>query len=132
MGKEILSREMEFSVLDRVVMLNLLPVQGDVYSLKLIREFREALGFSDAEQVELNVRPGPDGKGVSWDDEHQVLPKKVVVGSRIHTLVENRFHELDANKQLGMEALDLYERFIEAQDEEVPSNVTPITGDDGY
>ncbi len=112
---DALSREMEFSTLDRVVMLNLLPQQGDVYSLRLIREFREDLGFSEEEQRSLNLRPGPEGQGVSWDDDAEAAAefKTIRVGSRIHALVEERFHELDSNKQLGLEALDLYERFIE-------------------
>ena len=114
---DALSREMEFSILDRVVLLNLMPAQGDVYSLKLIREFKEALSFSEEEQTELNLRPSPDGKGVAWDDGAAVQPKRVTVGNRTHMLLEERFHELDLSKQLGIEALDLYERFIEAKDD---------------
>ncbi len=120
MSKETFEREMEFSVLDRVVLLNLLPQQGDVYSLRLMREFREALGFSEEEQKRLNLRPGPNGQGVSWDNEAKLPDKSVTVGNRMHVLLKERFRELDSSKQLGMEALDLYERFIEAEDEPTP------------
>ncbi len=124
-SKARLAREMKFSVLDRVILLNLLPQQGDIYSLRLVREFREEVGFSADERGLLDIRPGPEGKGVVWDDEGEaeIGLKLITVGGFIHQELEQRFAELNSQKKLGVEHVDLYGRFVEGKgDPEEPKD----------
>lgn len=40
---------MELKTFDRLILLNILPKEGDVISLRVIRKLRDDLGFTEAE-----------------------------------------------------------------------------------
>ena len=124
-SKERLSREMRFSVLDRVILMNLIPQTGDIYAIRLVREFKEGLSFSEEERGLLKMQLGPEGKGVQWDDEGaaEIPTKLITVGGYMHQEVEQKFAELNSQKKLAVEYESLYDRFVEGKgDPEEPED----------
>ncbi len=100
---------MEFSVLERGLMLNVLPKEGNLFTMRIVHELRMALGFSDAELQALNVRPTPDGRGSMWDDA--VPPKEVEVGAKAREIILEGLQELDRGKKLTEDFIVLCDRF---------------------
>lgn len=57
---------MEFSVLERILLLQALPKEGSFANLKLLREVRESLSFSEEEHKLLGFRQ--EGDQTRWND----------------------------------------------------------------
>ena len=56
---------MQFSVLERILLVQALPREGSFQNLKLLRECREALSFNEEENKELKMRT--EGDQVFWE-----------------------------------------------------------------
>ena len=67
---------MKLSVLERMILLNLLPPTGTFANLKVLRIAREALSFDDKEHKLLNIRYEGEGDKAQmrWDN-HTIVEK---------------------------------------------------------
>ena len=99
---------MDFSVRDRLILLNVVPTQGSLVTLKMVRVLREALGFSDKEYRDFNLRV--EGESFQWDDDKEA-PKEIEVPVTMQELILTSFEELSKKNVLHLEHLDLYDRF---------------------
>jgi hypothetical protein len=99
------------SVFERIVLINVLPREGDFRTLKILRELREALAFSEEENAALQFQTGSEGL-VRWQAEADV-PKDVPIGEIAHGVIVDTLRRLDASKKLKEEHMGLYERFVE-------------------
>lgn len=100
---------MELSVRERLLLLDILPAQGDITTLLVIREAQEALGFQDEEREALEM-VAEDGR-VRWNMQIET-PKIVRLGDAALAIIAGRLKELSERKQLGLEHVDLYRRFV--------------------
>ena len=57
---------MELTVIERLLILNLLPKEGDFTTIKLVRKAREALSFNEEEHKQLNFHM--EGEQTIWND----------------------------------------------------------------
>jgi hypothetical protein len=104
---------MLLSVRDRLVLINILPKEGDFRTLKTLRELREALSFTDSEQKSLNF-VSKDGM-INWDEPEKDKPMRrdIPISGGIQTLIVETLQALDAKKALTEESFALYEMFVE-------------------
>ena len=106
---------MELGIHDRLILLGLLPEQGDFTTLKIVIDLRSTLSFSEEEHKEFQLKQvvGEDGKGnsVQWLQEAERL-KDVAFGDVGRELIVRALKDLDGKKHLTMEHMSLYERFI--------------------
>lgn len=100
---------MNFTVEERLLLLHLLPKQGNYATLKLVREFREDLSLTEQENKELNVQYN-DG-AYSWNVD-KVKSRYIEMGEMRMKMVVDALKQLDADNKLSEEFLPLYERFI--------------------
>ena len=106
---------MELTVKERIVLLNIVPKEGDFKTLKQIRKFREELGFSDDENLILNFQPGAEGT-ITWtepDAENgNQYKKEFKIGDTIMELVVDALVQADKGKKLNNDTFELYEKFV--------------------
>ncbi len=107
---------MQLSVHDRLILLNLLPSEGDLTTLRIVRDLAQDLGFSDEEHQELGLVN--DGNVINWEKENE-KPKDVKFGKSALTIVRDQFAQLDRQSKLTLSHLDTYDKFKEDEDEEV-------------
>ncbi len=100
---------MLLSVFERVLLLNILPREGDFKTLKILRKLKDDLGFSEDELKALQFKQ--EGTKVEWRQEADT-PKEVPVGEVAHGLIADILKKLDEQKKLQMEHMDLYEKFV--------------------
>ncbi len=105
---------MKLSVLDRVSLLNILPREGDITSLRLVRETRENLSFSETERAELQFKTFPTGH-MKWKDNGNI-EKDIELGDTVIGMIVVALKTLNEKKELLEEYLDLYERFVEGKE----------------
>jgi hypothetical protein len=100
---------MELSVLERIVLSQILPTEGSFKNLKLIRVMREDLSFNEEENALLEFQE-TDGR-LTWK-EGVVGNKDVSFGGVIRALIVDALLDLDKKEELKTEHLTLYEKFI--------------------
>ncbi|KKM17071.1 hypothetical protein LCGC14_1679500 [marine sediment metagenome] len=113
-AKKDLYQNLDLSVLDRLMVAELLPARQDITMLRLIRVFRESLSFSQEELAILDFQPGPENQGLQWKDEGaaRVGIKRVSVPVAIYLDLQEKLKQLNADKQLTAGHMDLYERLV--------------------
>lgn len=100
---------MELSVLDRIVLQNLLPKEGNFANLKLLRIARESLSFNEEENKALAFRQ--EAEKLFWN-ENTVEPKEIAIGEVVTQLIAKELKRLDESNKLQQEHLSVYEKFL--------------------
>ena len=119
--------EVELTVLERLVLLSILPKEGTFMTLKLLRKFREALSFDELELKRLKIKQ--EGDKVVWDMvEGAKIIKKLKVGETLSKMIKDSLTTLDKQEKLTEDHFSLYEKFVEQQKEETPLSVVPPKG----
>lgn len=104
---------MKLSVLERLVIQNILPQAANFTNLKLMRVAREALSFTDEENKALEFKPAEDGGGnIQWKPD-VVAEREIVIGEVVTLMIVEALKKLDEDKQLTNEHFSLYEKFVE-------------------
>ncbi len=100
---------LKFSVLERLILLNVLPQEANFFNFKLLRVVKEELSFTEEENKLLNFRQVD--KQTVWDDT--VQPKEIVIGEVVTEMIKKALKELDGKEKLTQDHISLYEKFIE-------------------
>ena len=110
--------KVKLSIMNRLSLLGLLINEGDITTLKILRELREELSFTPEEHVAINFRPQPDGKLI-WNDDADPNIEVEFTGIReiILEKVKTQLKEWEKAGTLKLDYLSLYEVLIEGQDE---------------
>lgn len=103
---------MELSVGERLVLLSMLPREGDLATIRIVHELRQELSFSEGEHTDLEIKQ--EGDGVVWKGTDKT--KEVPIGARAHVLIADALKALDEEKKLTTEHLDVWAKFSEEGD----------------
>jgi hypothetical protein len=104
---------MKFTVLERFALGNMIPTQtGKFETLKLVREGREALSFTEEELKKLN--PVTEGQSVRWDPmvASYMGEKEIPLGEFFTNLITNELKKLSDEDKLPESFYSLYEKFV--------------------
>lgn len=104
---------MKVTVRERVILLNALPKEGDILSLRILRKLREDFSFSDEEQKMFEFKFNPELGQVSWDPNYSDVEKEVEIGVRGLEIIKETLESLNKQKKLNAEMIGLYEKFVE-------------------
>jgi hypothetical protein len=100
--------KMKLTVNDRLILLGVIPLQGDFTTLKIIRNMRDELSFSEEEHKKLNFRQ--EGEMMFW--EEGLEDKEVNFGEKATDIIIDAFKKLNEQKKLRIEQMELYEKFV--------------------
>lgn len=110
----------KLNIAERIALLNILPYEGNVVTLKIIRDLQNQLGFSEEEMKRFkmkNIRK-PDGSTFAvWDSKYDEK-KEIEIGDAANTIVVEQLKLLEKGKKLRMEMLTLYEKFVVDEEKE--------------
>lgn len=98
-----------FTVLERLKLLDILPVQGDITTIRIVRTLREELSFSEEEHKLLDFQT--DGATVSWNPEVKA-EKQVEVGDKARQIITESLKKASSEQRLSLDMIELYERFV--------------------
>jgi hypothetical protein len=95
---------MLLSVHSRLVLLGLASkAEGNLATLRLVRDFQQALGFSEDELAALKIET--TDTGMRW--QNAVEPKEIAVGPALKKAVAKWFDP----EKLTLETFPIYEQF---------------------
>ena len=99
---------MELTVSERLVLLGILPKEGDFTTLKIIRQLREELSFDEAENAEIGFVTDEPGR-IQWSNE---IIKPLPIGEKATDTIVACLKKLNDDKKLTDQHFSLYEKFI--------------------
>lgn len=107
--------KVKFSVLERLLVLNSLPSENDITTLKVVRKLKDQLGFNDEELKALNFRT--DQSRTVWNN-NVVKDKEYEIGDKSVEIIASALRSLNDQKKLTDSHISLYEKVVEngAQD----------------
>jgi hypothetical protein len=101
------------SVQDRLMLIDVLPEESNIVTLRLVREIREQVGFKDSELKRLKFRTVVvDGRArIDWD--HKVkIEARVDFSDQAVEIIKSQLQELDGQKKLTEAHLALFDKFV--------------------
>lgn len=106
---------MQHTIKDRLILLNILPKEGNILTLKVVRKLREALSFSEEELAEYKFVQ--DNERLSWTEPEKPT-RDISVGKEGKKIIRESLEKLDKEKKLTEDHIDLYEKYVGKEDEE--------------
>ena len=100
---------MELGVFDRLLLLNILPREGDFTTLKIVRTMREDLSFTEEEHKALNFQQ--DELEVKWN-QGAAADRDISIGEKATDIIVGVLKQLNADKKLTEQHMSLYEKFM--------------------
>ena len=100
---------MKLGVMDRLVLLNTLPKEGDFTTLKIVRTMREDLSFTEEEHKALQFQQ--EEGNVRWNREANV-EREINFGEKATDIIIDVLKKLNSDKKLADQHFNLYEKFI--------------------
>jgi len=103
---------MKLTVFERITLLNVLGYfQGDFTTLKIVRELKESLSFTEEEHKALDLRiENGQAYWISEADEAKDIP----VGDKAAEIIREQLTGLNERKMLTDDHYSLYVKFVEA------------------
>ena len=103
---------MELGIAERLILLGILPNEGNFITLKILRQLREDLSFNEEEIEKYKIIQGDEQ--VQWNSEEDQKHKKdIKIGGEGTSIIVKLLKELDKTEKLNQKHLTLYEKFIE-------------------
>ena len=103
---------MELKIKDRMLILAVLPKEGDIASLRILRDLKKDLSFSEEEYKEFQFKINSQGSYTWIEPNDQPFVKEISIGDKAKDLISESLKELNSRKKLGFDYIDLYESFI--------------------
>ena len=100
---------MKFNVLERVMLMGVLPQSFNFADYRILNELKTAASFTEKEQKELGMTQA--GETVNWKVTDSP-DKEIKVRERATEIVVAALTKLDAEGQLTEQLISLYIKFI--------------------
>ena len=101
--------KVKLNVLERIIMMNLLPKEENYLTFKLLLNLKSDLSFSDAEYKKCGMTPLADGR-VSWKNGNII--KEIEIPDTVFAMIKAKLESLEKEKKINEENVSLYERFV--------------------
>jgi len=100
----------ELNILERLTLLQCLPAQGDITTIRIVRKLREDLSFSEAEHTRFGIQQ--DGAALRWDPDQSGATKEVKLGDKALEIIRGQLKKLNDEEALKEEHLSVYDKFV--------------------
>ena len=99
---------MELTVLERLLLLQLLPAKGALTMIRVMHDLRQELGFSEEELRLLQFKQ--EGDQLRWEDKNAPV-KKIRLGPKAREAIEAQLKQLDEAGGVTEAHLSLFDKF---------------------
>lgn len=107
---------MMLKIAERFALLGVLPQEGNVITLRIIRELQSRLSLTEEEIKHYNVQNHalPDGGAtITWNPELSDEEKDVPIGEAATSIIKEQLRSLNSTNRLHVTMLPLYDKFVE-------------------
>ena len=105
---------------ERILLIQVLPAESDVFSQRIIRDLKAKLGLSEEDWKTYDiVKSGEDG--IQWNQEKDI-GVEYSFGIKATEIIVSALNELSKSKKVNGDLLLLFDKFIPEEKPEI--NVT--------
>jgi len=97
------------NVLERSMLLSILPKEGNFLTLRLTRDLAAKVGISAQEFKDFEIKT--EGEKTSWNLKG-VAPTEIEFVDAERDIIKKQLKDLDEKKKLTAELFTLYEKFV--------------------
>ena len=101
---------MTLGIIERIQLLNILPAEGNIVTLRIVGRLRDELGFSEDEISAGNIKQFEDGR-ITWDASSTV-EKDVEIGDTAKDIIKTALKKLDSENALTAGLVPIWDRFM--------------------
>jgi hypothetical protein len=98
---------MKLNVLDRVMLLGILPTEGNYLTFKILTNLKVELSFSEADHKAFNLRE--EAGKILWDKSED---KEIEIGDKAKEIIKESLKKLDEAGKVNEHNVSLYEKFM--------------------
>jgi len=109
---------MKLLMRDRFVLLNILPAEGDISTIKIVHRLRMELAPTEKEVADYKIEQKESQ--VIWDDAMETKrgAQEKKIGPKAFSIIEEAFEKLNKDKKLNEGHLETYTKFSPDEKEE--------------
>lgn len=100
---------MKLGILERTIVMQLLPAESDYITYKIVTDLRNNLGFSEKEIKEFEIT---SVEGLMTWNPKKAKTKEVEIGAESTKIIKKALEELDKQGKINAQNALLYERFV--------------------
>ena len=100
---------MKLNVMERLLLINMLPEKGNAVTLRIVSQLRERLSFTEADIKKYDIVA--EGEQVRWNIEQAEEEAEIKIGAVAHKVIVDTLTELDTNEELELQHLSLLDKF---------------------
>jgi len=100
---------MNLNVLDRIHLLQFLPREGDVVSLRILQTLRLSLSFTEDEVKKFNLIVDAETELTTWENDEEL---DIPIGEKATDIIVDTLKNLSKEKKLPDTAIGIYDKFI--------------------
>lgn len=100
---------MELGISERIMLLQILPGEGDYITFKILDELKAQLAFSEEEIKKYSIKT--EANLITWNASIIEL-KEIEMGDKAKEIIANALDELEKKNKINASNVGLYEKFV--------------------
>ncbi len=105
---------MLLTVKERILLVQVLPKEGDVFTQRIVRDLRSKIGLSEEDWKTYDI-VNVDGR-VQWNPAKDI-GVEYTFGTKATEIIVTALSDLDKMKKVSEDYLTLFDKFIPAQED---------------
>jgi hypothetical protein len=101
---------MDLTVMDRLLLLNIMPTEGDITTIRIVNQLRGDLSFSEQEHEDFKIL-NEEGQ-IKWD-QTTAKPKEVEIGGKAHKIIVKALKKISDDGKLTAQYIDVFDKFVD-------------------
>jgi len=106
---------MKLNIQERIALLQILPAEGDIVTLRVLRDTQKMIGFSDEDLKKYNIVT--KDQQVTWNTKG-AKEVEIELGEKATEIIKEALLKLDKEKKLNGSQITIYEKFVQDKVEE--------------
>lgn len=102
---------MDLTILERLMLASVLPEEGNILTVKIVRNLKSEIAFSE-EELEEHKMTKREG-GVAWSPDSMDYVKEIPIGPQAMKVVVESLEKLNSEEKLTEDFITLYEKFMD-------------------
>lgn len=113
---------MLLTVKERILLIQALPKEGDIFTQRIVRDLRSTIGLSDDDWKNYEIIKSDDGR-IQWNPIKDV-GVEYTFGDKAKELIVSALNDLSKAKKVNDDYMTLFDKFI--PEETLESSVSMI------
>jgi hypothetical protein len=103
---------MQLTVFERLILMSILPGEGNFVTLKIAHQLKQNLSFDEDEIKRYKFIQDMEKGSVVWDQSVDQM-RDISIGEKAADLITDALKKLDKDSKLKEQHFGLYEKFVE-------------------